>query len=184
MFPETEIINALAPKPTWFRHANTVILQFAQKRKLWAAATATKRGTDFQQRVRGFTVHANHSVSQSAAEPKHAQQTEQNRKLTDRRECLIRLFLGWRGSRSHCNNIVTTATRSNLLVILFLNQFASSLKNNIRIVRILVWKGGNTKNRIQTGLHAQASQSLSNLFQGNRRAKVEFSRNSTRIREL
>lgn len=31
---------------------------------------------------------------------------------------------------------------------------------------------------------AQASLSLSNLFQGNRRAKVEFLRNSTRIREL
>lgn len=49
-----------------------------------------------------------------------------------------------------------------------------------------IFKGGNAKNRIQIGglVRTQAFQSLSNLFQENRRAKVEFLRNSTRIREL
>lgn len=92
-----------------------------------------KGGTDFRQRVRGSTVHANRSVNQSAAEPKHTQPTEQNRKLTDRRKCLIRLFLDWRGSRSHCNNILTIAI-ADWPVILSPNQFATSLKNKAKCI--------------------------------------------------
>lgn len=75
--------------------------------------------------VRGSTAHANHSVNQSAAEPKHTQQTEQNRKLTDGRKRLIRLFLVWPGFCAHCNNILTTTGRSNIAVMLFPNHFAA-----------------------------------------------------------
>lgn len=138
MVPETEIINPLAPKPTWFCHANTVILHRAQKPKLWAAE-ATWRGADFQQRVHGSTVHGNHSVNQSAAKPKHTQQTEQNRKLTDRRKCLIRLFLAWRGLCTHCNNILTTRG-SNIAVISFPIHVAAYFWNKAKQnVRIPVW---------------------------------------------
>lgn len=33
MIPEPEIINPLAPKPSWFHRANTVILLCAQKER-------------------------------------------------------------------------------------------------------------------------------------------------------
>lgn len=83
------------------------------------------KGNWFGQRVCVFTVTESQTVHQSAAEPKHTQQTEHGWKLTDRPECLTRFGGGgcqWMCSKApgftmspERNSVITSDQHSAIL---------------------------------------------------------------------